>query len=134
MLSIPILIALFFLFDFAILIFIFWKKQKRKLSPRAAEEIKMRWQKIATLNDDKMKILEADKLLDYTLASCGYAQNSLGEKLKIAGPRFSDLNGVWSAHKLRNRLAHEMDFHLNANETRRALESFKKAIGDLGVE
>lgn len=79
----------------------------------------------------KQGIMDADKLLDYALERKGFV-GTLGEKLKKAGPRFSDLNGVWQAHKLRNQVAHELgDIHLN--EARRALGFFKQGLNDLGA-
>ena len=79
----------------------------------------------------KQAVLDADKLLDYALKEHGF-KGALGEKMKAAGPRFSDLNGVWNAHKLRNRLAHEM-MDLKRGEAQSALKNFKRALNDLGA-
>ena len=70
--------------------------------------------------------------MDYALKKHGF-EGSLGEKLKKAGPRFNDLNAVWSAHKLRNRIAHELS-EINKEEAKRALKQFKRALNDLGAK
>ena len=54
--------------------------------------------------------------------------------MKKAGQLFSDRNGIWSAHKLRNRIAHELDVKVSEKETRTALTQFKKALRDLGIK
>ena len=76
-------------------------------------------------------VLDADKILDYALDAKGF-KGTLGEKLKLAGPRFSDLNGVWNAHKLRNKIAHEMG-DVSVSDAKAALGGFKRALKDLGV-
>ncbi|NTW62418.1 diguanylate cyclase, partial [Candidatus Saccharibacteria bacterium] len=58
---------------------------------------------------------------------------AVAERMKSAGSMFSDKNGLWSAHKLRNRIAHESDIVVNFNDARYALSSFKKALKDLGA-
>lgn len=78
----------------------------------------------------KLAILEADKLLDYTLG-CRGARGNLGDKLKNKGALFSDLDAVWAAHKLRNRIAHEMDLKLGSGEVQSALRRFENALKDL---
>ena len=81
----------------------------------------------------KGAILEADKLLDEALKLKGYS-GSLGEKLKKSSPLFSDLNGTWSAHKLRNRLAHELNAKISSSQAQTALNQFKRALKDLGLK
>ena len=81
----------------------------------------------------KNDIIEADKLLDFALKKYGYS-GSLGEKLKKAGKLFSDENGVWVAHKMRNKLAHEINFQPSEFEFRSALESFRRALLDLKIK
>ena len=68
-----------------------------------------------------LAILNADKLLDSAMKDLGYKGV------------FSNLNAVWAAHKLRNRIAHEPDVKIDYVTTRRALASFKKALKDIGA-
>jgi hypothetical protein len=77
-------------------------------------------------------ILDADKLLDLALKKRGYV-GSVGDKLKSAKVMFSDLDGIWSAHKLRNKVAHEVGFEPSEKQADAALSQFKQGLVDLGV-
>jgi len=78
-------------------------------------------------------VLNADKLVDLAMRECGISGETMGERLKQYSKKFSDLNGLWTAHKLRNRIAHETDVSVNYDEARYALSCFKKALKDLGA-
>ena len=47
-------------------------------------------------------VIEADKLLDKALMEIGVPGKTMGDRLKRSGGRFTDVNAVWRAHKLRN--------------------------------
>jgi len=99
-------------------------------------EIKARWATItatATTGASGLKssINEADKLLDHVMKQVGYPGDTMAERLKLAGPRFTDQNAVWHAHKLRNALAHEIGFDLVASQAKEALRDFEQALKDL---
>ena len=116
-------------------IFILFLIGKRKKKISAGEEgfVRTQWRIVSLGRNPKNDVLEADKLLDYVLGKYGY-QGSLGEKLKKASKLFSDLNGVWEAHKLRNKLAHEINFIPNQKVVSEALTSFRKALIDLKIK
>lgn len=76
-------------------------------------------------------VLNADKLLDKALRECGHKGQTMGERMKSAKDVWSNANGVWSAHKLRNQLAHETDARLTYEQARQALGSFKQALKDV---
>ncbi len=78
-------------------------------------------------------VVEADKLLDKALCEMGTPGKTMGERLKHAGGRFTKLNSVWYAHKLRNQIAHEHGFKLEYNQARHALNVFRQALKDLGA-
>lgn len=80
-----------------------------------------------------LTIIQADKLLDAALKERGATGNTLGERMKSAKDWFSDRNGIWQAHKLRNHIAHDDDVKLDMRKTRRALAAFKKALTDVGA-
>ena len=80
-----------------------------------------------------MAIVDADKLLDKALREMGTSGNNMGERLKRTGDKFTQLNSVWHAHKLRNQIAHEHGFKVDYNQAKRALNSFKQALKDLGA-
>lgn len=78
-------------------------------------------------------VSEADKLLDYVLKQSGVPGDTMGERLKRGGDRFSDINAIWSAHKLRNALAHEAKFDLVPSMAREAIRDFRQGLKDLGA-
>jgi hypothetical protein len=78
-------------------------------------------------------VSEADKLLDYALKHQGVRGESMGERLKHAGSRFGNINAIWSAHRVRNALAHEADFDLVPAQAREAIAAFERGLRDLGA-
>lgn len=115
---------------------ILWIQKKRyRLSSDDQKKIKKHWNDVKgmALRDAKHAILEADKVLDEALKFKGY-KGSLGEKLKQAHGLFRDANTVWSAHKLRNRIAHELNITVTSYETKIALNHFENGLHDLGFK
>lgn len=84
-------------------------------------------------NSYHLSVLNFDKLLDQALKARGFSGKTMGERMKNSSQLFSDRNGVWTAHKLRNTIAHEPDVHVTYDQARRALYNFRKALKDLGV-
>jgi hypothetical protein len=80
-----------------------------------------------------MAILNADKLVDQAMKDKGVSGNTMGERLKAASSSFTNRNDIWEAHKLRNKIAHEPDFRVGYDRSRRALAGFKRALKDLGA-
>ena len=78
-------------------------------------------------------ILNADKLLDKALVEMGVPGKTMGERLKRIPSKFTDINGVWRVHKLRNALAHEPDFEVSWRQASNALRIYKQALKDLGA-
>lgn len=103
------------------------------------EEYQTKWLKIENglVRDDPrsypLSIIEADKLLDHALNELGTPGKTMGERLKHAGNRFTKLNSVWYAHKLRNQIAHEHNFEVEYAQANRALAAFRQALKDLGA-
>jgi hypothetical protein len=118
----------------ALLLWIFYiqRYRSRRLRGRQLSRIEREWNVIERLQDPAKKIMEADKILDEALRLLDY-QGSLGEKLKKAGPRFSNLDALWRAHKLRNRLAHELRMEVSAQQSSEAIGAFRKALRELGM-
>ncbi len=80
-----------------------------------------------------MTIINGDKLLDKAMIEMGIAGKTMGDRLKKAGSRFSNLNAVWRAHKLRNAIAHETDLEISYKQASNALQIYKQALKDLGA-
>ena len=78
-----------------------------------------------------LAVFNADKLLDEALKERGFAGNTMGERMKSAQKSWSNANHIWTAHKLRNQIAHESDVRVNYEITRRALAAFKQALKDV---
>lgn len=78
-------------------------------------------------------VIEADKLLDKAMMEMGLPGKTMGERLKKNGDKFSNLNAVWRAHKLRNALAHESDLEITYKQAFNALGIYKQALKDLGA-
>lgn len=81
----------------------------------------------------KYQVMEYDKLLEYTLQLKYGEDQSLGSLLKSKAKRFNtrQLNEIWSAHKLRNKIAHDHDFEPTSTEINRALIIFKRTVQEL---
>lgn len=80
-----------------------------------------------------MAVLNADKLLDHAMRARNIRGQTMGERMKTAKDMFSDRNGIWTAHKLRNKIAHEPDVRMNIQQTRQALKAFRTALRDMGA-
>ncbi|MBQ3309814.1 hypothetical protein IJG78_04050 [Candidatus Saccharibacteria bacterium] len=101
------------------------------------EEYQVDWLKIenSLTKENKQSynaaVIEADKLLDKALNEMGVPGKTMGERLKRSSAKFSQLNSVWYAHKIRNQIAHEHGFSVDYNQAKHALASFKQALKDL---
>ena len=78
-------------------------------------------------------VIDGDKLLDKAMMEMGLPGKNMGERLKKSGDKFSDINAVWRAHKLRNALAHEDDLEITYRQAQAALAIYKQALKDLGA-
>ncbi len=78
-------------------------------------------------------VIEGDKLLDRALTELGIPGKTMGDRLKRSGDKFTNLDAVWKAHKLRNTVAHETDFDISYKQAASALLAYKQALKDLGA-
>ncbi|MDP3975773.1 MAG: hypothetical protein Q8P95_02545 [bacterium] len=108
--------------------------KKKRLSRGKIKEIQKLWKEVENeaVSQPEQAIMKADKLLDHALKLAGFKGN-LGEKLQGARQVFSDNNAVWSAHKLRNQIAHEIGIKATSYQAKGALNGFKRALSDLGI-
>jgi hypothetical protein len=82
--------------------------------------------------DWKVAVIEADKLVDDALAKAGFPGETFGDRLSNIQPgTLLSLDGVWWAHKVRNRLAHETDYFLRYTEAKQAVGYFEAALAEL---
>lgn len=85
------------------------------------------------LSSYHMSVLNADKLLDQALQEKGLSGKTMAERMKAMQGKWSSADNVWTAHKLRNRIAHEPDVRLDYDGARRTLAAFKQALKDVGA-
>ncbi|OGJ66118.1 hypothetical protein A3A67_04475 [Candidatus Peribacteria bacterium RIFCSPLOWO2_01_FULL_51_18] len=111
---------------------LFLMTRRRLLKGSALAKIRASWLHAVGQVNPTLKIVEADKVLDEALKLLGYS-GSLGDKLKSAGPRFKHQSDLWSAHKLRNRLVHELNSVPKADEVSGALRIYERALKELGL-
>lgn len=82
----------------------------------------------------KVSIIEADNLLDEALRTLGFRGLNLGDRLKqLTTDDLENIDEVWEAHKLRNKIAHEADFKMNRDIAERALGVYERTFQNLGV-
>ena len=82
--------------------------------------------------DYKLAVIEADSLLDEVLNKIGYKGESLGERLKQLDPGIlPDFKKVWQAHKVRNDVVHDPDYHLSSEEAKKVMGIYEQVLRDL---
>lgn len=92
-----------------------------------------KWSAVTREQNLSLAVLKADSLVDEALRHARIRGSTMGERLNNAAGILRDINGVWAAHKLRNRLAHETDVNPASSDCQRALRQFEKALKDLGA-
>ena len=103
------------------------------------QEFRVRWLEIENALDKnnlatyQFAVLSADKLLDLALRELGIEGGTTGDRLKKSKSKFANPNTVWTAHKLRNQIAHQADIKVDPVIMRRALATYKKSLKELGA-
>lgn len=104
------------------------------------EEFNQNWQNIRNLmesgnaSDWNMAILRADAQLDDTLLHLGYEGETIADRLRIVDPtKLQSVDRIWSAHRLRNAIAHDPLQLYTREMITHALESYEIAFKELGL-
>jgi hypothetical protein len=104
------------------------------------KEVADSWGRIKELANSKnpsdwnMAVLRADSLLDEILGLLGNVGETFAEKLKIVDPtKLVSLDRVWSAHRLRNAIAHDPLEQHTKETIIHALRSYEQALKELGM-
>lgn len=126
------ILAFVIVMDVVVIGYVAFVRSKKRLSPDLVETIQEEWKKIIRQKDFRHAILEADKLLDHALSQMGY-KGSLGAKLKKAPGLFKKINHVWAAHKVRNNIAHKINYEVDEKTYRKTMLQFKEAFKDLNI-
>jgi hypothetical protein len=80
-----------------------------------------------------MAIIQADNLLDEALRKRKFKGKTMGERMVAAQRTIIDNDAMWTGHKLRNKLVHEVDVPLTEKEVKNALIGLRGALKDLGA-
>lgn len=134
-------VAVYFIVQFQKLVGL--KVQMAKLALRVPESAsggagQSKWEEVLRHLDSnreaewKFAIIEADKLVDDLLKSAGYLGDTMGERLmNIEKGQFLSLEGLWEAHKIRNKLVHDTNYFLRYAEARRAVGQYENALREI---
>lgn len=102
------------------------------------EEVRLSWEHIRELansanpSDWNMAVLRADALLDDILRHLGHEGTTLAERLKIVDPaKLKSIDYIWSAHRLRNMIAHDPLEQHTRETIIHALRSYEQAFREL---
>lgn len=136
-------VSLIFFFSailiFGGLLFVIISLTKNSPRPLDVDKYRSRWLSIETRlkRDDTSShtlcVFDADKLLDQALRERGLSGKTMAERMKQYQGKWTNGNGVWAAHKLRNKLAHETDVKIDYERARQALVAFKQGLKDIGA-
>lgn len=137
-----IILTVALLFGLAILFLVFKTGKGQKPSGLNKKIVQDKWREIEALmaqggpGNFQSAILEADKLLDYVLKAVVGTKSgqNMADRLKLAQKRFSSwetYQDAWSAHKVRNQMAHEVSHELHSSMASVTISKFKKVLRDL---
>lgn len=105
-----------------------------------AEDIGGEWSEIRALTDSSnasdwnMAVLRADALLDDALQRMGHEGNTVKERLDFVDPtRMPSRERAYSAHRLRNMIAHDPMIAHTKETIEEALRSYERVFRELGV-
>jgi uncharacterized membrane protein len=126
------IVLAFVILDVIIVVYVVYRRYRRKMPAKKIEEIKESWRKIIRQQDRRHAIMDADNLLDQSLSLLGYKGN-LGTKLKKTPRLFSNINQIWAAHKVRNNIAHQINYEVSEQAYKAAMLAFKQAFKDLKI-
>jgi hypothetical protein len=133
---ITIIIAVVFV---GALVFVSAMLTRRRKIPFDQEKYQVDWLKIerelvqGNKSSYSSVIIKADKLLDKALCELGARGKTVGDRIKSAKDKFTKINSLAYAHRLRNQIAHEHGLKLEYAQSRRALAAFRQALIDLGA-
>lgn len=78
-------------------------------------------------------IVSADKLVDSALRERAVPGDTMGERMKNGKAHIPNIDSLWRAHKLRNKIAHEDNIQISKRQADEALKIFKRTLTDLGA-
>ncbi len=95
------------------------------------------WQALQSKLRDKTKwaeaIVDADNLLERALKKKHIGGHNMGERMVKAQRLFTDNDGVWFGHKLRNKIDDKPKTRLKEADVKQALIGIRQALKDVGA-
>jgi hypothetical protein len=108
-----------------------WLKARGRGIPKhRAAELQAAFGRASMQSDAHRRVMDTEKVLDMAFKDLGF-EGTFADKLRKAQPRLKDPQAVWNAHKLRNRIAHEVDVRMDNVEAARAVSAFARALKDV---
>lgn len=120
----------------AIAAVVVWRVRVRR-KPLNTDYFQQQWVELQKLCRSKdtwpQAVLNADKLLDEALKKSFMRGKNMGERMVAAQRRFTDNDGVWFGHKLRNKVESDPELKLKEEDVKGALIGIRQALKDLGA-
>jgi len=109
-----------------ILVVVFSKK--KHLGESKKSYYRKEIQKVSTLPSPTERIMRYDMIMHHILSDYGYT-GTVGDQLKAKPRIIRNLDTIWNLHKLRNKLAHDMETVSNGLLEKKAQEFEKEVLG-----
>lgn len=114
------------------------RTKKAELKEFDKNKVKERWSIVEDLYsraDFRAVVIEADKIMEYTLEHMNFEGENYAMRLKSAQPRFSKsiFDSLWEARRSRNRVIHEMEHEINSFEAKSVKDKIKRGLKELNV-
>lgn len=120
----------------AIAAIVVWRVRVRR-KPLNTDYFQQKWVELQKQCRNKetwpQAVLDADKLLDEALKKSFTRGKNMGERMVAAQRRFTDNDGVWFGHKLRNKVESDPELKLKEDDVKGALIGIRQALKDLGA-
>lgn len=111
---------------FGVFMAFFWGGKKKWLSASRKTYYLQEIQKVKWLSSATERIMKYDNILHHILKDYGYP-GTLGDQLKAKPMIIDNLDVIWDLHKLRNRLAHDMET-ISASILEKKSKEFEKEL------
>lgn len=113
--------------------YVLWRRSR----PIKTDRFQAKWRELQQLCGSSEgwaeAVIAADKLLDEALKKRKIRGKTMGERMVKAQRIFTDNDGVWFGHKLRNKIEADSSMKLKENDVKAALIAIRQALKDLGA-
>ncbi|MDX9913154.1 MAG: hypothetical protein RBS77_01070 [Candidatus Moranbacteria bacterium] len=83
---------------------------------------------------NKIAILEADKLVDEILLNIGYTGSNMKERLEKANAnQIEEIDNLIEAHDVRNKIIYDDKFYLDNEESQRVIRLYREFLDNLEI-